>query len=464
MEEYVLGRNGTVLTFGGKFLGIHRDDPPVPPVEPEFLIEWTPTYYDSPTSIDPVYFNVATVYFENGTSKTFKSNEGPITRANTVDIYNSEITRIDFVDSQFHLDTVTFNSNYYVTPMESLMSGTRNLRFFYGNLSMDGNTSVKNMFSGCYSLGKSGNDGGVYGDGSGPALRDCHNLTSLEGMFNGAFIYYDSDATYPFHIFDFDDVFDDLSTITSMKDMFRGCSHLGLVRLQMKNGQTRTPSLTDMSYMFYNTDLRYIDSDYTQLYSSDLRGLDTSNVTDMSYLFGSCNITYIDQVLDTHNVTNAQGMFSGSKITNYSSGASAYWDFSSVTNMSHFFGGCKQLQYPSLHNFNNGDSLVNVSYLCSECTAMRGIIIDFVGEGITNMSHMFYGCSALEYVSMKNLYLTGTPNMTSMFSGCSSLTRVILGKNVTQNTLTLIRNSLLTDIGGTWNTETTSFETVISKA
>ena len=386
------------LSFNGKAL-VRTIDSDGYCSEHKFTISWTPTYYDSPTSIDPVYFNVATVHFANGTSKTFKSNEGPITHANTVEAYGSEITSIDFVDSQFHLDTVTFTSNYYVTPMESLMSGTRNLRYFYGNLTMDGNTSVKNMFNGCYSLGKSTNSGGVFGESGGPALRDCHNLTSLEGMFSGAFLYYDSDAVYDCHYFDFDDVFDDLSTITSMKDMFRGCRHLGIVKLQKKNGQTRTPSLTNMSYMFYNTDLRYIEPEY-DLFSSDLRGLDTSNVTDMSYLFGSCNITYIDQTLDTHNVTNAQGMFAGSKITNFSSGASAYWDFSSVTNMSHFFSSCTLLQYPSLHNFNNGDSLVDISYLCNECTAMRGIVIDFVGSRITNMNHMFYGCSALEWVSM----------------------------------------------------------------
>lgn len=454
------------LSFNGKAL-VRTVDSYGYCIEHKFTISWTPTYYDSPTSIDPVYFNVATVHFANGTSKTFKSNEGPITHANTVEAYGSEITSIDFVDSQFHLDTVTFTSNYYVTPMESLMSGTRNLRYFYGNLSMDGNTSVKNMFNGCYSLGKSTNSGGVFGESGGPALRDCNNLTSLEGMFSGAFIYYDSDATRPYHEFDFDNVFDDLSSITSMKNMFRGCSHLGMVRLVKKDGKTRTPSLTDMSYMFYNTDLRTIDSDHG-LDSSDLSGIDTSNVTDMSYMFANTpNLEWVEAPFDTHNVTNLQGMFSGSGTHTYDATGEtsvAHWNFSNATNMSHFFSSCSNLTYISLrNNFYYGDSLVDVSYMCSGCTAMYGITMNFVGAGITNMSYMFNGCSALEWISMENLSLTGTPNMTSMFSGCSSLSEITLSKDVTSNTLNLIKNHVQTDVGGTWSTRSTGTSTILYK-
>lgn len=448
------------ISFGGKAL-IRTIDSDGYCSPHEFTISWTPTYYDSPTSIDPVYFNVATVYFANGQSKTFKSNQGPITHANTVEAYGSEIQSIDFLDTQY-LDTVTFISNYYVTPMDSLMSGTRNLRYFYGNLSMDGNTSVKNMFNGCYSLGKSTNSGGVFGTSVGPALRDCNNLTSLESMFSGAFLYYDSDSVSPYHTFDFDNVFDDLSTITSMKSMFSGCSHLGMVRLVKKYGKTRTPSLTDMSYMFYGTDLRDIDSDHGWS-SSDLSGFDTSNVTDMSYLFGSCNTRgWIDIPFDTHNVTNAQGMYAGSYITVYNN-ANSRWDFSSVTNMSRFFSGCTRLLSPSIRNFDNGDSLVDVSYMCNGCIAMTGITIDFVGEGITNMSYMFNGCSALTYIDFSRLSLTGTPTMTDMFKGCSSLEQIVLPRNVTTNTLNLIKGRVQTDVGGTWTATTGSSFTYLNK-
>lgn len=448
------------LSFNGKAL-IRTIDSDGYSIPHEFRIEWTPTSYDSPTSIDPVYFDVATVYFANGTSKTFKSNQGPITHANTVETYGSEITSIDFLDTKY-LDTVTFTSNYYVTPMDSLMSGTRNLRYFYGNLTMDGNTSVKNMFNGCYSLGKSTNSEGVFGASGGAALRDCNKLTSLESMFSGAFLYYDSDSVNPYHTFDFDNVFDDLSTITSMKSMFSGCTHLGMVRLVKKDGKTRTPSLTDMSYMFYNTDLRDIDSDHGWS-SSDLSGLDTSNVTDMSYLFGSCNTRgWIDIPFDTHNVTNVQGMYAGSSLTVYNN-ANSRWDFSSVTNMSRFFSSCTRLLSPDIRNFYNGDSLVDVSYMCNGCTAMTGITIDFVGAGITNMSNMFNGCSSLEWISMTNLSLTGSPTMTSMFSGCSSLSEIYLGKNVAENTLNLIKNRVQTDVGGTWSTRSTGTSTILYK-
>jgi hypothetical protein len=448
------------LSFNGKAL-VRTIDSDGYSSPHKFTISWTPTYYDSPSSIDPVYFNVATVYFANGQSKTFKSNQGPITHDNTVKAYGSEISRIDFVDSQY-LDTVDFVSNYYVTPTESLFSGARTLRLFNGPMSMAGNTSAKNMFSGCYNLGGKFSQGAFH-------LVDCEGLTTLEGMFNGCYQYYETESTPMGHNFQFSQIFDSLASVTSMKGMFSGCTHLNMVFIP-DIPSLDTPNLTDMSYMFYGTDIRNIsENPDISLYISTLSGINTSNVTDMSYMFANTpNLgTWLEAPFDTHNVTNVEGMFAGSGIHAYDATGThsvAHWDFTNVTNMSRFFSSCTNIVYPSIrNNFEHGDSLVNVSYMFNNCTSLIAPTLWFAGSSITNMSYMFNGCSSLTEIDFSRLSLTGTPTMTDMFKGCTSLEEVSLPLNVTENTLNLIKGRLQTDVGGTWKTRTDTHVTILYK-
>lgn len=447
------------ISFGGKAL-IRTIDSDGYCSPHEFTISWTPTYYDSPTSIDPVYFNVATVNFANGQSKTFKSNQGPITYDNTVKAYGSEIASIDFLDTQY-LDTIDFVSNYYVTPTESLLSGTRTLRLFNGPMSMSGNTSAKNMFSGCYNLGGKYSQGAFH-------LVDCEGLTTLEGMFSDCFKYYDSDAVPYGHDFQFSQLFDSLSSVTSMKNMFNGCTHLATVWIPYTAGFD-TSNLTDMSYMFYGTDIHSVDERLNiGLHLSNLSGINTSNVTNMSYMFANTpSLGWVQAPFDTHNVTNLQGMFAGSGMHTYDAtgGTSvAHWDFSNVTNMSRCFSSCTNINYIDVrNNFEHGDSLVDVSYMFNNCTGLYSANVFFTGSSITNMSYMFNGCSSITQILMEKLSLTGTPTMTNMFSGCSSLEEIWLPLNVTENTLNLIKGRVQTDVGGTWKTRTTSSRTILYK-
>lgn len=448
------------LSFNGKAL-VRTIDSDGYSLPHEFTISWTPTYYDSPSSIDPVYFNVATVYFANGQSKTFKSNQGPITHENTVKAYGSEITRIDFVDSQY-LDTVDFVSNYYVTPTESLFSGARTLRLFHGPMSMVGNTSAKNMFNGCYNLGDTLGQGAF-------RLVDCEGLTTLEGMFSGCYQYYNPDSTPKGHDFLFSHLFDSLSSVTSMKSMFSGCTHLNMVWIPYTDGFD-TSNLTDMSYMFYGTDIHDISERLDiSLYISNLSGINTSNVTDMSYMFANTSNlgTMLEAPFDTHNVTNVEGMFAGSGIHAYDATGTdtvAHWDFTNVTNMSRFFSSCPNLVYVDVrNNFEHGDSLVDVSYMFNNCTSLLGPTLWFTGSSITNMSYMFNGCSSLKQISCENLLLTGTPTMTDMFKGCSSLEEIWLAPDVTENTLNLLKGQLQRDVGGTWKTRNNTYETILYK-
>ena len=88
------------------------------------------------------------------------------------------------------------------------------------------------------------------------------------------------------------DVLIDTSNVTSMNNMFTGCTNLKFI------SQFDTSKVTDMSYMFQQC------SSLTSIPQ-----FDTSKVTDMSYMFQQCSsLTSIPQ-MDTSNVTNMNSMF-----------------------------------------------------------------------------------------------------------------------------------------------------------
>ena len=102
--------------------------------------------------------------------------------------------------------------------------------------------------------------------------------------------------------------------ITSMKQMFDGCTSLKSVQL------FDTSNASDTSGMF---------SLCSSLITVPL--FDTSNVTDMSYMFSLCNSITIVPLFNTSKVTNMSGMFAHCR--NVQSGALAlYQQASTQTN------------------------------------------------------------------------------------------------------------------------------------
>ena len=88
----------------------------------------------------------------------------------------------------------------------------------------------------------------------------------------------------------------DTSMLSTMSEMFRGCSNLKTIP------QLDTSKATTMYRMFYNC---------SKLESIPL--LDTANVTNMDYMFYYTNIKSVP-LLDMSNVTTAKNMFSNSAI------------------------------------------------------------------------------------------------------------------------------------------------------
>ena len=146
--------------------------------------------------------------------------------------------------------------------------------------------------------------------------------------------------------------------VTSMRDMFNGCS--SLISLDVTN--FNTAKVTDMRYMFYSC---------SKLTSLDVTKFNTEKVTNMSYMFYNCKaLTSLD-------------------VTNFNS--------ENVTNMNKMFSSCSKLTSLDVSNFNT-KKVTNMSFMFSYCSTLTTIYVNdkFVIDKVTNGSYMFDNCTNLK--------------------------------------------------------------------
>ena len=146
--------------------------------------------------------------------------------------------------------------------------------------------------------------------------------------------------------------------VTSMRDMFNGCS--SLISLDVTN--FNTARVTDMRYMFYSC---------SKLTSLDVTKFNTEKVTNMSYMFYNCKaLTSLD-------------------VTNFNS--------ENVTNMSYMFYKCSKLTSLDVSNINT-KKVTNMSFMFSYCSTLTTIYVNdkFVIDKVTNGSYMFENCTNLK--------------------------------------------------------------------
>ena len=146
--------------------------------------------------------------------------------------------------------------------------------------------------------------------------------------------------------------------VTSMRDMFNGCS--SLISLDVTN--FNTARVTDMRYMFYSC---------SKLTSLDVTKFNTEKVTNMSYMFYNCKaLTSLD-------------------VTNFNS--------ENVTNMSYMFYKCSKLTSLDVSNINT-KKVTNMSFMFSYCSTLTTIYVNdkFVIDKVTNGSYMFDNCTNLK--------------------------------------------------------------------
>ena len=117
--------------------------------------------------------------------------------------------------------------------------------------------------------------------------------------------------------------YSDTENVTSISNMFVGCSNLTTVPL------LNTSNVTDMTYTFENCKAL-----------TTIPLLDTSKVTNMGYMFNNCQVLTSIPQLNTSNVTNMGSMFYNcTSLT-----AVPALDASKVTDMSGMFYNCTNLK------------------------------------------------------------------------------------------------------------------------
>ena len=170
---------------------------------------------------------------------------------------------------------------------------------------------------------------------------------------------------------------------TSTAYWFKGMTNLGNIQgLSYLN----TSEVTDMSYMFANT----------QFYELDLSSLNTAKVTSMKGMFSDCSLSEFNgSKFNTQNVTDMSYMFADSKIDycNFRS-----FNTENVTDMSNMFRNMYNLYNLDLIYFNTS-RVTNMEEMFYGCYSLRTIYVDedsWSTASVTTSTKMFYDCSSLE--------------------------------------------------------------------
>ena len=212
----------------------------------------------------------------------------------------------------------------------------------------------------------------------------------------------------------------DTNNVTTFGQMFEGCSNLRRINLESFN----TENVTRMNNMFYGcSKLEEINlsnfntskvnhmgglfSGCSSLKTLDLSNFDTSEVTIMNNMFDGCNsLTSIDiSSFNTYKVSDMNKMFMGCSslveldLSNF--------DTSNVTNMGNMFRGCNRLTELDLSNFNT-EKVTSMEWMFVSQSLKSLDISNFKAKDGVNINRIFYYCSNLTKLDMRNFDMTKT--------------------------------------------------------
>ena len=197
--------------------------------------------------------------------------------------------------------------------------------------------------------------------------------------------------------------------VTSMRDMFRGCSSLTSLDVTHFN----TGNVTSMVKMFSNC---------FQLAELDVTHFNTANVENMRDMFRGCSsLTSLDVThFNTENVTNMSSMFS--ECIGLISLDVTHFNTANVENMSNMFYICSSLTSLDVTNFNT-EKVTSMYGMFRGCTGLISLdVTHFNTANVTNMSYMFFGCNKLKEIYVSDKFVTDAVTKSQdMFSGCNSL-------------------------------------------
>ena len=296
---------------------------------------------------------------------------------------------------------------------------------------------------------------------------NTENVTSMSLMFSGC------SALTTLNLSNFD-----TQSVTNMTGMFSDCR--ALTTLDVSNFNTQ--NVTDMSFMFFNC---------SAITTLDIAKFDTKNVTNMSYMFYRCSALttiYASDKFVTTACKEDRNMFTscdnlvgavpydenkvGKEMANYTTGyftdiaskvAESYAVFDEATNTLTFkhdtqkpygaFALNEVENAPGWYKPNDDGSNANIikkvvfdaSFAnarptsccewfngCTDLTTIEGI--EYLNtENVTDMSGMFWGCTALTTLDVSHFDTQNVTNMSYMFSDCSALTTLDVSNFNTQN-------------------------------
>lgn len=194
----------------------------------------------------------------------------------------------------------------------------------------------------------------------------------------------------------------DTSNVTSLKNMFYGCSNLVSIDVSSFD----TSKVTDMRSVFFNCPiLKTI---------TGLTNWDTKNVTDMNLMFYLC---YELSELDLSS-----------------------WDTRQVTNMGSMFNSCESLSTLNLNNFNT-DNVTTISSMFRNCQSLVSLnISNFDVSNASSLYEMFADCTSLISIDMCNFNIGNTAITEYMFYNCNSLVSVNMEDSNTKTINKVISN------------------------
>ena len=116
-----------------------------------------------------------------------------------------------------------------------------------------------------------------------------------------------------------------------------------------------------------------------------------------------------------------------------------YLNTAEVKDMSSMFWGCSALTSLDLKNFNT-QNVTDMSVMFWGCSGLTSLDLShFNTQNVTDMRYMFSDCSGLTSLDLSHFNTQNVTNLWGMFSGCKALTSLDVKNFNTQN---------VTDMGG----------------
>ena len=201
-----------------------------------------------------------------------------------------------------------------------------------------------------------------------------------------------------------------LENVTKTQKMFHGCSSLNKLTLPRK---VKTEKLESMFDMFDGC---------SSLTALDLSAWNLNNVINMESLFKNCSgLTSVAlPKVTSKKIQYMQRMFSGcSSLTSIDLSG---WNVENVTEMGDLFYGCSNLKALDLSGW-TPRSLTKISRMFLNCTSLENINLSGWNlENMTEIQYMFSGCTSLKTVDLSNWKTPKLSVLGRLINGCGNLT------------------------------------------